>query len=72
MSSVGTTAYENGLRCESRGRMRSSALMEPKGPRMSLTLDAFENNRLSPSLWRRAREGDFRDMRILTSYSRGN
>jgi hypothetical protein len=29
--------------------MRSFALEEPKSPRMSLTLDAVENNGLSPS-----------------------
>ena len=40
--------------------MWSFALVEPKSPRMSLTLDAVENNRLSRSLRRGAREGDFR------------
>ena len=39
-----------------------------KSPWMSLTLDAIKNNRLSPSLRRRAREGDFRDLCILTSH----
>ena len=48
--------------------MRSFALVEPKSPRMSLTLDAVENNGLSPSLRRGAREGDFRDLCILTSH----
>src|ERR1700758_4797508 len=48
--------------------MRSSALVEPESPRISLTLDAVENNRLSPSLRRGAREGDFRDLYILTSH----
>jgi len=47
--------------------MWSFALVEPKSPRMSLTLDAVENNGLSPSLRRGAREGDFRDLCILTS-----
>src|SRR5579872_893359 len=64
----GTTEDENRLGCHRRGRMWSSALMEPKSPRMSLALDASENNGLSPSLRRRAREGDFRDCRILTSH----
>lgn len=45
-----TTANENGLGCRSRGRMRSVALVERESPRMSLTLDAVENNGLSPSL----------------------
>jgi hypothetical protein len=44
--------------------------VEPKSPRMSLILDALENNRLSPSLRRGAREGDFRDLCILTSHGR--
>jgi len=48
--------------------MRSFALVDPESPRMSLTLDAVENNRLSPSLRREAREGDFRDLCILTSH----
>ena len=48
--------------------MWSFALLEPKSPRMSLTLDAVENNRLSPSLRRGAREGDSRDLCILTSH----
>jgi hypothetical protein len=48
--------------------MWSFALVEPKSPQMSLTLDAVENNRLSPSLRRGAREGDFRDLCILTSH----
>src|ERR1700758_991744 len=52
--------------------MRSSALVEPESPRMSLTLDAVENNGLSPSLRRRAREGDFRDLCILTSTAEGD
>ena len=47
--------------------MWSFALVEPKSPRMSLTLDAVENNALSPSE-RGAREGDFRDLYILTSH----
>ena len=51
--------------------MRSFALAEPESPRMSLTLDAVENNRLSPSLRRGAREGDFRDLCILTSTAKG-
>src|SRR5437868_4750600 len=66
----GTTANENGLGCQCRGRRWSSALVEPKSPRMSLILDALENNRLSPSLRRGAREGDFRDLCILTSHGR--
>lgn len=45
--------------------MRSFALMGPESPRMSLTLEAVENNGLSPSLRRGAREGDFRDLCIL-------
>jgi len=48
--------------------MWSFALVEPKSPRMSLTLDAVENNALSPSLRRGAREEDFRDLYILTSH----
>jgi hypothetical protein len=52
--------------------MWSLALVEPKSPRMSSTLDAVENNRLSPSLWRGAREGDFRDLCILTSHGGGS
>jgi hypothetical protein len=42
-----------------------------KSPWMSLTLDAFENNRLLPSLLRGAREGDFFHSCILTSRGRG-
>jgi hypothetical protein len=42
-----------------------------KSPWMSLTLDAFENNRLLPSLLRGAREGDFFHSCILTSHGRG-
>ena len=38
---------------------------------MSLTLDAIKNNGLSPSLRRGAREGDVRDLCILTSYGGG-
>ncbi len=68
MPFLGTTAYETGLGYWRRGRMRSFALVEPESPRMSLTLDAVENNRLSPSLRRGAREGDFRDLCILTSH----
>ena len=41
----GTTAYENELGCQRRRRMRSSALVEPESPRMSLTLDAVEKQR---------------------------
>src|SRR5713226_1939327 len=48
MPSFGTTAYENGLGCRSRGRMRLFALVGPKSPRMSLTLDAVENGRRQP------------------------
>ncbi len=48
--------------------MWSFALVEPTRPRMSLTLDAVKNNGLSPSLRRGAREGDFRDLCILTSH----
>jgi len=66
----GTTANENGLGCQCRRRRWSSALVEPKSPRMSLILDALENNRLSPSLRREPREGDFRDLCILTSHGR--
>jgi hypothetical protein len=44
------------------------SLSGAKSPWMSLTLDAIKNNRLSPSLRRRAREGDFRDLCILTSH----
>lgn len=40
---------------------KAFALVEPESPRMNLTLDAVENNGLSPSLRRGAREGDFRD-----------
>jgi hypothetical protein len=47
--------------------MWSFGLVEPKSARMSLTLDAVEYNGLSPSLRRGAREGDFRDLCILTS-----
>ena len=72
MSVFGTTAYKNELGWQSRGRMRSFALVEPKSPRMSLTLDAVEHNGLSPSLRRGAREGDFRDLCILTSHGRGD
>ena len=69
MPSLGTTAYENGLGCQKPWtRMRSFALVEPRSPRMSSTLDAVENNGLSPSLLRGAREGDFRDLCILTSH----
>ena len=50
--------------------MWSFALVEPKSPRMSLTLDAVENNGLSPSLRRGAREGDFRDLCILLGHLR--
>jgi hypothetical protein len=39
---------------------------------MSLTLDAVENNGLSPSLRRGAREGYFRDLCILTSHAEGD
>jgi hypothetical protein len=46
MSVWGTTADENGLGCHRRGRTWSSALMEPKSPRMSLALDASKNNGL--------------------------
>ena len=35
----------------------------------SFTLDAVENNGLSPSLRRGAREGDFRDLCILTLHA---
>ena len=41
MSVWGTTADENELGCHRRGRTWSSALMEPKSPRMSLALDAL-------------------------------
>src|ERR1700755_1529251 len=64
----GTTANENGLGCQRRGRTWSWALVEPESQRMSLTLDAVENNGLSPSLRRGAREGVFRDLCILTSH----
>ena len=40
MSVWGTTADENGLGFDRRGRTWPSALVEPKSPRMSLTLDA--------------------------------
>src|SRR5579859_4842264 len=63
-----TTADENELGYQRRRRMWSSALVAPESPRMSLTLDAVENNGLSPSLRRGAREGDFRDLCILTSH----
>jgi len=48
--------------------MRSFTLEEPKSPRMSLTLDAVENNGLSPSHRKGAREGNFRDLCILASH----
>ena len=38
---------------------------------MSLTLDAIKNSGLSPSLRRGAREGEVRDLCILTSYGGG-
>jgi hypothetical protein len=63
----GTTADENGLGCD-RWTYAVVRLNGAKSPRMSLTLDASENNRLSPSLRRGAREGDFRNCRILTSH----
>jgi len=44
MSVCGTTADKNGLACQCGGRMWSSALLEPMSPRMSLILDASENN----------------------------
>jgi len=42
-----------------------------KGPWMSLTLDASENNGLLLSLRREAGEGDFSHSCILTSHGRG-
>src|SRR5213082_1557620 len=68
----GTTADENELGCYRRGRMSSSALVELKSPRMSLALDAVENNGLSPSLRRGAREGDFRDCASLRRTAEGD
>ena len=71
MSVLDTTADENELGYQRRRRMWSSALVEPESPRMSLTLDAVENNGLSPSLRRGAREGGFRDLsgRIFNLYN---
>lgn len=40
--------------------MRSFAFVEPESPRMSFTLDAVENNGLSPSLRRGDRRTDHR------------
>lgn len=41
MPFFGTTANENGLGLRSRGRMLSFALVEPRSPRLSLTLDVM-------------------------------
>ena len=48
--------------------MWSFALVKPTSPRMSFTLDAVENDGLSPPLQREAREEDFRDLCSLSSH----
>jgi hypothetical protein len=68
---LGTTDYENWSRLTEPRTYVVVGLNGAKSPWMSLTLDAFENNGLSLSLRRGAREGDFRYSCILTSCDRG-